>query len=157
MKTTMEVPTDVLEHLHTCIDRGMEFLDEYLGSPEWVNEIDLKALDLNDANTCVCGQLFRADTGRRTIEDEDIGESDGYSYAIKWVIEHGVPRDNSFNSGKVLDVVSDHGFSLWNEEWIEERLSDHNDVTIHMVDPWELLTDLWTERIEKRRAELGTV
>lgn len=174
MTKTLTVPTKVLDRYHETITRGMEFLDGYLGGPEWVDEIDLEALDLENSSQCVCGQLFDEMTGRRTVEDMDTEDGqDGYGYALKHVLEHGVPEgeiDQQWDKHvRGIHAAQYLGFSI-NDEPVEEAIAEHNgypnvaamwhddDLDIDdILSPWVLLTRMWTERIEKRRAELGSM
>lgn len=160
---TITIPNEVYDQYHQTIDRSMAFLDEYLGTREWVNEIDLDAFDLEVSTECVCGQLFDLESGYRTVED--MSEHDGYAYALKYIVEHGVPDD--VNSERKAAVYL--GFNL-DEDPIDEMIAKANgypnfdtmlrDVNIIDEDipsAWEMLTETWRERIEKRRAELGTM
>lgn len=168
---TITIPAEVEDLYNDTITRSMNFLDDYLGGIDWVNEIDLEALDLECATQCVCGQLFDAETGVRTIEGMD--NEDGYAYALKHVVEHGVPEEVRaeyedeaehvarskmaeylgfcIDSDSVDDLIAkgngyENAKAMWDDDGVDE-----------IPHPWDLLTKTWTERIEKRRAELGTM
>lgn len=170
MTTTIAVPSQLLDQYHEAITRSMVFLDDYLGGPDWVNRIDLDELDLEDGSSCVCGQLFDRETGMRTVDD--MRTSDGYDYALKHVVEHGVPEGffDDAESEFTFHITASRylGFSI-DGEAEEDILAKHNGFEsastmwqmhgddLDVLSPWEILTQTWRERIEKRRAELGTL
>ncbi len=170
---TIEVPEQIHDEYHQIIDRSMAFLDEYLGTVEWVNDIDLEALDLEISSECICGQLFDMDTGYRVVEDMDT--TDGYSYALKYVIERGVPdevvknlKERSTGEHVYESLTAEYlGFSLDDDKY-NTMIAKHNGYrgwvdmitdtdVVDYPSPWQMLTDTWIERIEKRKAELGTM
>lgn len=171
MAKTLTVPPQVMDQYHERITRSMAFLDDYLGGPEWIDMIDLEDLDLEDASQCVCGQLFDEMTGLRTVDDMRAG--DGYAYALKHVVEHGVP-DDYLDTDLAQQLRGIHaaeylGFTI-SDEPVEEAIAKHNgyptidamwqddDLDISDIPhPWVLLTQTWHDRIEKRRAELGSM
>lgn len=174
MTKTLLFPPHVVDQYHEKVTRSMAFLDDYLGGPEWVNMIDLEALDLEDATQCVCGQLFNEATGLRTVEDMEM--TDGYVYALKHVVEHGVPEhmvgeeankhDLRSRAANYLGFNLDHdrvddaiaiynGYRNDTDMW--SRISDDDIDFLSCKSPWRMFTEVWRERIEKRRADLGTM
>jgi hypothetical protein len=145
MEKTLTVPEEVMRAWDEVIDNGIEFLDGYLGE-EWVREIDLEELDINDTSKCVCGQLFDPETGRQAVTE---GHTDGYSWAVSNVIEHGVPADYGFN------LFDDECFSVEETDEFDLVAGANPKYEISSFTMFDLFTARWAERIEKRKAELG--
>lgn len=79
------------------VKRGMEFLEREHG-PDWVDKIDLMALDLKDAATCVLGQVYDDEV---SLAADD--RRTGYEYACDEVLDG--------------QLASDYGFCAITHEW----------------------------------------
>lgn len=152
------IPLEVQEKWDDAILRGMTFLDGYLGS-DWPLHIDLDRLALNDTRACVCGQLFDEE-GKQVVSPRGYDIS-GYDWAVKNVLEHGVPTNV-----RVDDPAVYLGFNLEDDGEPEEDLiaqangyADFNDAWHHdfRFSAWDLFTAAWSTAIEKRKAELGAM
>lgn len=118
-----------------AIERGVKLLNRF--APDWFNHVNLDRLELASGRYCVLGQLAMADFHERLTEYfRHEARPHRYDYAdlIDWLRDHG------FVYGQP-DAGVFYGFSL--------RGSENQ--------PWEALTLQWVERIEKLRAEAGTL
>lgn len=76
------------------IEKGVKFLDKVKGK-NWIRNIDLKKLNLEDTNVCVCGQLF---------------------------IDYWEAENKHFESNK--DIAAIYGFNSYQFDYDEEIFFD---------------------------------
>lgn len=62
------------------VKAGIAWLEETAG-PNWVDKIDLGTLNLQEGSSCVCGQVFREQTGKKKNERDEWFYENGYDYA----------------------------------------------------------------------------
>lgn len=134
------LPEDIRISWNEAIQRGMEFLDGYFETPEWVNRIDLDKLTLDLCDSCVCGQLFNE-------EGEKVGLNSGYDYAVQYVMEQGAVDDEGRFAAR------HYGFFLPDGYEDIDAVREHNNAGVGL-NVWDLFTQEWITAIEKRRANL---
>lgn len=160
------VPRAIEREWRRAIRKGMEFLDRYYDRKDWVNDIDLETLDLNDATTCVAGQLFGSE-----YEAARNGVTSGYEWVLKYVVEHEPwaekVSNSSFSSERYKAYAQELGFYAptfedeeFEEDPIEERIARRNNIEVADLyqfgsGHWELFTREWERAITKRRQELA--
>lgn len=169
------IPPRMEQEFEERIERGVEFLDNYFETKDWVSEIDLEALDLNDSTRCVCGQLFDSQ-GNKVFNGQDEGLS-GYDYAIRHVVEHdGEDPGSSYEARReyeqsLIQNSTNYGFNIVKGDIEDEDLDDEiarfngfdpDSQREYLLDDefptaWGVLTRMWTERLEKRKAEMGAM
>lgn len=146
----IQLPPQIHVSWNEAIDRGMKTMDDHFGSPEWVAKIDLEALDLSLSTSCVCGQLFEMEA-KEWGKQKDISSSysTGYEWALQYIMED--EADAAAN-----------GFMLTDPGYLTILILKYNGLTysdaverFKFKEAWGMFTDMWIERIEKRRAELG--
>lgn len=130
------------------INAGVAFLDARL--PGWFNRIDTARLALSSPDSCVLGQLAMADL-RGQIEELGRGKwSLGYWGAVEVLGIAGSDDEDT-------DIPASYGFNLF--RWMT---TDGDGDYLEERDPevaayWEALTLQWGHRIDKLRAEAGTL
>lgn len=170
MKTTevreeIIVPRAIEREWRRSIKKGMEFLDGYFERKDWVNDIDIDSLDLNDESMCVAGQLFAT---HADAEAEGIWADSGYGWAIKYVVEH----EPWAQSQRRLDseVAKQLGFYTPTEpDPYDERYEGHDPVEVRVAKRngvdigylwdndcthWQLFTREWERELKKRKERL---
>lgn len=128
------------------IDRGTALLNAEV--PGWFNDIDLVELDLESGTTCVLGQLAMSQFSQRLDEYKKRTRrypGQGY-YAVAEMLWGA---DAEFTEACAYGFNVDYelgramfGYTMWNK--ISKQA-------------WEQLTMAWQERIEKLRADAGTI
>lgn len=155
------VPRAIEREWRKAIREGMKFLDNYYDRKDWVNDIDLNTLDLNDGTLCVAGQLFETEH-----QANQNGHQNGYEWVLKYVVEHE-PWAEGLDEHQMAKKL---GFYVPTDETddddpgyddpIEKRIAKRNGVTVgdlwHIqASHWELFTREWEHAIIKRREELA--
>lgn len=102
-----------------AVKRGVEALDKEFGRLKWLKLIDLKYLDLESPNTCICGQIFGSFWSSQfkkfkgvkiSLDKLDLKDEGNEA----WVIQHGFyARDEKGKKGKTCQKDYDLLTSLW--------------------------------------------
>jgi hypothetical protein len=119
------------ETLEEKVNNGAKLLDNI--RPEWFNEINIDGLDIRCIENCICGQLFMEEAQLLMEGSDDmLWFESGYHYAVE----------------NLQINARQNGFCL------PEGMSDGDTFNDQA---WESLAIVWIEKIEKRRAEAGTM
>ncbi len=132
---------DIQSAFEDRVRLGAQWLDTE--RPGWEDQIDLSSLQLASGDHCVCGQLWMGQF-QEAMDSYYNSGYEGKKYSDPFEVALEVIEDDGFNAvdlGFNINVYSewtftDSGFP----EWL-----------------WETLTYEWKHRIEKRRAERGTL
>jgi hypothetical protein len=92
-----------------AVRNGAEWLDKVY--PEWWSRVDLGTLNIDDGETCICGQVFDADdrvcsTGYLficNISDRVIGPETGF----RWREDHGFLVDDEIGNPLWVTEITD--------------------------------------------------
>ena len=123
------------------ITRGVEFLDNEVGSEEWLLHINPELLDVRSGNSCVCGQVFqrhysegmerlvgRQETTISPRAQDALSHAHGFSIDTEHSDEYSLFRDaylaqenvtvDSENYYTELDNAEQWAWSCLTEQWI---------------------------------------
>lgn len=165
------IPSHISEEWDQSIARGMKFLDTYFVRKDWVDEIDLEGLDLNDSTRCVCGQIFA--THAESEEAYGFGIKTGYEWALKFVMEHDLEEDDDpydrerregqwseehgFYAPLTGDFTDDDEFDGYDPEEEIYKLNGFDTYGQWRetgFDYWGLFTERWKSSLKKRKEHL---
>lgn len=141
------------------IERGVAVLERH--DPRWFDKVNLDRLSLDDPGRCVLGQL-----AMESFKDELDGyfdlqdyHYDYYDYyrAVEWLSdidetdENGVDCGFAINHVNLFKLMLNTGINAPNPE------RDYEKAKPFYNRAWEQLTEQWAVRIEKCRADAGTM
>lgn len=142
------------------IDRGATLLDRH--DPRWFDEINLDVLRLDMPRTCVLGQLAMGmfhEKIREHTENPD-GDAEYSFYDVADYLFAAGELDGEYDTSHGFSITLLELHKLLAAEGIRSLDPDADDfkkVNESYRWAWEMLTLQWASRIEKCRAEAGTL
>lgn len=122
------------------VRNGEDFLDKEM--PGWYEKIDLSILKMTSAGSCICGQLWMGREMQPLLSENDSTRA-GYYYATQFILNgHDIEYGFTVPEFEIKVGSPDSGYRR------------HTDLNSFM---WEAMTIEWATRIQKRRANAGTI
>lgn len=142
------------------IDRGVTLLDRH--DPRWFDMINLDELQLDLPRMCVLGQLamgvFREKIQELTHDPDDDAEYNFYHVA-DYLFETGqTGGEYDEEYGFTIDLPELHKLlAAAGIPSLDPHVDPFDRVNVAYKRVWEMLTLQWVSRIEKCRADAGTL
>jgi hypothetical protein len=144
----------MLEELEISVQQrvrnGARWLDENF--PGWMDRINLDTLALDDANTCICGQVFNEDAKEWNNDMKGFGywyaEKTLFSEANAWILGSVPKRDDGTYDPRRANLVSQFlGFNTIGNECDGECDPDGDECS---CEGFDILQSAWIDLLLAR-------
>jgi hypothetical protein len=126
-----------MEHkMQEAVNSGAKWLDEY--DHDWYTMINLSTLDLAEGACCVLGQVFETEAAESNTYYED-----GFAFVQQTMFTYSMRMADEQRQD------FQYGFNLPSSLANPESFSENHCMS--------LLTEMWIEQVEKRRANDGSI